>query len=72
MSESKVCLSLVSRSIDFPVAVSLVFKDCLTIHCLHFSQAEVTGFKAQDKTIAILTHLLNKEGEISDFVHQNL
>jgi thiamine biosynthesis protein ThiI len=72
VSQSKVCIALVSGGIDSPVAVARMLNQGWTIHCLHFSQEEVTGPQAEEKTIALMRHLLTKDGEIGELARRNL
>ncbi len=72
MSEPKVCIALVSGGMDSPVAVARMLKQGWNIHCLHFTLEEVTGPQGEEKTIALLRHLLEKEGEIGDLARKNL
>lgn len=72
VGESKVCIALVSGGIDSPVAVARMLKQGWTIHCLHFSQEEITGPQAEEKTIALMRHILSMEGELGELAQKNL
>ncbi|RPG76266.1 MAG: hypothetical protein CBE08_002330, partial [Euryarchaeota archaeon TMED248] len=43
VSQPKVCIALVSGGIDSPVAVARMLNQGWYVHCLHFSQEEITG-----------------------------
>ena len=72
VSQPKVCIALVSGGIDSPVAVARMLNQGWIVHCLHFSQEEITGPKPEEKTIALLRFLLSKEGNIGDLARINL
>ncbi|RJU81471.1 MAG: hypothetical protein DWB99_06195 [Candidatus Poseidoniales archaeon] len=72
VGQSKVCIALVSGGIDSPVAVARMLKQGWTIHCLHFSQEEITGPQGKEKTIALMRHLLSLEGKLGELARENL
>ena len=72
MSQPKVCIALVSGGIDSPVAVARMLNEDWVIHCIHFSQEEITGPQAEEKTISSLRYLLSKEGNLGELARKNL
>ncbi len=72
MSQSKVCIALVSGGIDSPVAVARMLNQGWIVHCLHFSQEEITGPQAEQKTIALMRHLLTMDGKLGELARKNL
>jgi len=53
-----VCVALVSGGIDSPVAVARMLMQGWKIFPVHASQEPVTGPEAEEKTIALLRHIL--------------
>jgi len=72
VSQSKVCIALVSGGIDSPVAVARMLNQGWSIHCLHFSQEEITGPQAEEKTIALMRHFLSMDGKLGELARKNL
>ena len=69
---SGVCVALVSGGIDSPVAVARMLMKGWKIHPVHASQEPITGPAAEQKTVALLRHLLNLEGPLGDAARKNL
>lgn len=69
---SGICVGLVSGGIDSPVAVARMLMAGWKIYPLHASQEPVTGPAAEEKTVALLRHLLNMEGPVGDAARENL
>ena len=67
-----VCVALVSGGIDSPVAVARMLMKDWKIYPLHASQEQITGRAPEEKTIALLRHLLNLEGPLGDAARKNL
>ena len=67
-----ICIALVSGGIDSPVAVARMLMKGWKIYPLHASQEPVTGPAAEQKTIALLRHLLELEGPLGDAARENL
>ena len=72
VTPSKVCIALVSGGIDSPVAVARMLNQGWTVHCLHFSQEEITGPQAEEKTLALMRHLLSMDGKLGELARKNL
>ena len=72
VTQSKVCIALVSGGIDSPVAVARMLNQGWTVHCLHFSQEEITGPQAEEKTLALMRHLLSMDGKLGELARKNL
>lgn len=69
---SGVCVALVSGGIDSPVAVARMLMKGWKIYPVHASQEPITGPAAEQKTVALLRHLLNLEGPLGDAARKNL
>ena len=69
---SGVCVALVSGGIDSPVAVARMLMKGWKIYPVHASQEPITGPAAEQKTVALLRHLLNLEGPLGDAARENL
>jgi len=69
---SGTCVALVSGGIDSPVAIARMLMKGWKIFPLHASQEPVTGPAAEQKTIALLRHLLELEGPVGDAARANL
>jgi len=69
---SGTCVALVSGGIDSPVAIARMLMKGWKIFPLHASQEPVTGPAAEQKTIALLRHLLEMEGPVGDAARTNL
>jgi thiamine biosynthesis protein ThiI len=67
-----VCVALVSGGIDSPVAVARMLMQGWKIFPVHASQEPVTGPEAEEKTIALLRHILESEGTLGDLARENL
>ena len=67
-----VCVALVSGGIDSPVAVARMLMQGWKIFPVHASQEPVTGPEAEEKTIALLRHILESEGTLGDLARKNL
>ena len=67
-----VCVALVSGGIDSPVAVARMLMQGWKIFPVHASQEPVTGPEAEEKTIALLRHLLESDGPLGDSARENL
>tara|TARA_B100001559_G_scaffold301941_1_gene289288 strand:+ start:2437 stop:3102 length:666 start_codon:yes stop_codon:yes gene_type:complete len=67
-----VCVALVSGGIDSPVAVARMLMQGWKIFPVHASQELVTGPEAEEKTIALLRHLLESDGPLGDSARENL
>ena len=67
-----VCVALVSGGIDSPVAVARMLMKGWKIYPVHASQEPITGPAAEQKTIALLRHLLDLEGPLGDAARKNL
>ena len=72
VTQSKVCIALVSGGIDSPVAVARMLNQGWTVHCLHFSQEEITGPQAEEKTLALMRYLLSMDGKLGELARKNL
>ena len=72
VTPSKVCIALVSGGIDSPVAVARMLNQGWTVHCLHFSQEEITGPQAEEKTLALMRYLLSMDGKLGELARKNL
>ncbi len=72
VSQPKVCIALVSGGIDSPVAVARMLNEDWVIHCIHFSNGEITGPQAEEKTISSLRYLLSKKGNLGKLARKNL
>ncbi len=66
------CVALVSGGIDSPVAVARMLMQGWKIYPLHASQEPITGPNAENKTIALLRHLLQMDGPLGDAARENL
>lgn len=66
------CVALVSGGIDSPVAVARMLVKGWKVFPLHASQEPITGPAAEQKTIALLQHLLQLEGPVGDAARKNL
>ncbi|MBT4065611.1 MAG: hypothetical protein HOE76_00105 [Euryarchaeota archaeon] len=66
------CVALVSGGIDSPVAVARMLVKGWKVFPLHASQEPVTGPAAEQKTIALLQHLLQLDGPVGDAARKNL
>ena len=69
---SGICIALVSGGIDSPVAVARMLVKGWKVYPLHASQEEITGPAAEQKTIALLRHLLESEGPVGDAARANM
>ena len=69
---SGICIALVSGGIDSPVAVARMLVKGWKVYPLHASQEPITGPAAEQKTIALLRHLLELEGPVGDAARANL
>ena len=69
---SGICVALVSGGIDSPVAVARMLVKGWKVYPLHASQEEITGPAAEQKTIALLRHLLESEGPVGDAARANM
>ncbi len=69
---SGICVALVSGGIDSPVAVARMLVKGWKVYPLHASQEEITGSAAEQKTIALLRHLLESEGPVGDAARANM
>jgi len=69
---SGICVALVSGGIDSPVAVARMLMKGWKVYPLHASQEPITGPAAEQKTIALLQHLLQLEGPVGDAARKNL
>lgn len=69
---SGVCVALVSGGIDSPVAVARMLMKGWKIYPVHASQEPITGPAAEQKTVALLRHLLNLEGPLGEAARENL
>ena len=67
-----VCVALVSGGIDSPVAVARMLMQGWKIFPVHASQEPVTGPESEEKTIALLRHLLESDGPLGDSARENL
>ena len=67
-----VCVALVSGGIDSPVAVARMLMQGWKIYPVHASQEPITGPEGEHKTVALLRHLLESEGELGDLARENL
>ena len=67
-----VCVALVSGGIDSPVAVARMLMQGWKIFPVHASQEPVTGPEAEEKTIALLRHILESEGALGYLARENL
>ena len=67
-----VCVALVSGGIDSPVAVARMLMQGWKIFPVHASQEPITGPEAEQKTIALLRHLLESEGKLGELARENL
>ncbi len=67
-----VCVALVSGGIDSPVAVARMLAEGWTIYPLHASQEPVTGPQAEQKTVELLRHISNLEGDLGLLAKENL
>ena len=69
---SGICIALVSGGIDSPVAVARMLVKGWKVYPLHASQEQITGPAAEQKTIALLRHLLESEGPVGDAARANM
>ena len=69
---SGICIALVSGGIDSPVAVARMLVKGWKVYPLHASQEPITGPAAEQKTIALLRHLLESEGPVGDAARANM
>tara|TARA_B100001094_G_scaffold198370_1_gene192457 strand:- start:1377 stop:2042 length:666 start_codon:yes stop_codon:yes gene_type:complete len=69
---SGICIALVSGGIDSPVAVARMLVKGWKVYPLHASQQPITGPAAEQKTIALLRHLLESEGPVGDAARANM
>tara|TARA_B100000767_G_scaffold248889_1_gene250116 strand:- start:1073 stop:1738 length:666 start_codon:yes stop_codon:yes gene_type:complete len=69
---SGICVALVSGGIDSPVAVARMLLKGWKVFPLHASQEPITGPEAEEKTIALLRHLLEMKGPVGDAARSNL
>ena len=69
---SGICVALVSGGIDSPGAVARMLVKGWKVYPLHASQEEITGPAAEQKTIALLRHLLESEGPVGDAARANM
>ncbi|MGB1589552.1 MAG: hypothetical protein ACPHDO_04375 [Candidatus Poseidoniaceae archaeon] len=69
---SGVCVALVSGGIDSPVAVARMLMEGWKIYPVHASQEPITGPEGEQKAIAALQHILEREGVLGDLARQNL
>ena len=69
---SGICIALVSGGIDSPVAVARMLVKGWKVYPLHASQEPITGPAAEQKTIALLLHLLESEGPVGDAARANM
>ncbi len=69
---SGVCVALVSGGIDSPVAVARMLMEGWKIYPVHASQEPITGPEGEQKAIAALKHLLEREGTLGDLARENL
>ena len=69
---SGICVALVSGGIDSPVAVARMLVKGWKVYPLHASQEQITGPAAEQKTIALLRHLLESEGPVGDAARANM
>lgn len=67
-----VCVALVSGGIDSPIAVARMLMQGWKIFPVHASQEPITGPEAEQKTIALLRHLLESEGKLGELARENL
>lgn len=69
---SGICIALVSGGIDSPVAVARMLVKGWKVYPIHASQEPITGPAAEQKTIALLRHLLESEGPVGDAARANM
>ena len=67
-----VCVALVSGGIDSPIAVARMLMQGWKIFPVHASQEPITGPEAEQKTIALLRYLLEREGKLGELARENL
>ena len=72
LNVSGICIALVSGGIDSPVAVARMLVKGWKVYPLHASQEPITGPAAEQKTIALLRHLLESEGPVGDAARANM